>query len=221
VKQPKAKKQSPAQHAAGLAFAAGGRAAQARKRAAYRKTHHGMNPPATRSQKQAAAKGRAAQAARRQGKVPPKKAAAVAPAELGQPGGSGYLMISGCNDAYPTCAAAAVANHLLAATGLRMSEDAVLRLHRQAGGDDDGSYIEAVLEVLRATGWLFLGRTTRLLSFTRTDEDVIVSGLVVGVSLPHARHAVLSHPLGMVSWGQVMPWTGEPYEAWALDWQHE
>jgi hypothetical protein len=31
-------------------------------------------------------------------------------------------------------------------------------------------------------------------------------------------HAVLAHPYGMVSWGWVMAWSGEPQEAWELQW---
>jgi len=220
MKQPKVAKRSAAQIAAGAKFAAGGRAAQAKKRAAYAKSHHGAKLPRTDAQKQAtlknAAAGRAAQAARRKGKLPPKKAAAIAPVslppEVSLPGWS-----LGCNDVAPSCAAAAVANHMLASTGLTMTEGEIRMLHKLAGGDE-GAMISDVLEALRANWKSFCQGRARLVSFTPTDEDVLVAGLVVGISLPHARHAVLSHPFGMVTWGQVMPWAGEPYEAWALEW---
>jgi hypothetical protein len=202
---------TPAQVAAGKKFAAAGRKAQASARA------RGKKPSA--AQKQAALKwaaaGRAAQAAKRQGKVAPKKAAAAGPGPVSAPLLPGWSL--GCNDVLPSCAATAVANHLLAATGVMMAEKEVAWLHERAGGDD-GATIESVLELLAWDASVIRQRPVRLRSFTRTDEEVIVAGLVVGVSLPHARHAVLSHPQGMVSWGRVLPWAGEPYEAWALEW---
>jgi hypothetical protein len=198
---------TPAQVAAGKKFAAAGRKAQATARA------RGKKPSA--AQKQAALKwaaaGRAAQAAKRQGKVPVQKAAAVAPV---QPAVLPGWWLLGCNDEAPTCAATAVANHLLAVTGLALTAQEVARLHAMAGGED-GAGIADVLDVLLA--WSPRA-DVRLVSARRADEAMIVPGLVVGVSLPHARHAVLSHPRGMVSWGRVMPWTGVPDEAWALEW---
>ena len=214
-------KRTKAQQAASQAWAAAGRAAQAGNRAAYRKAHQGQNPPPTKAQHQAglkwAAAGRASQLRKRQGKPPvtPKKRAAVMPDELLVPVRGPWL--EGCNDVMPTCAAVAVANHLLAATGTVMPDDEILRLHRMAGGDD-GATIENVLQVLHSYRQYFVGAKRYLAHFTRTDADVIVAGLVVGVKLTHAGHAVLSHPRGMVSWGQVLPWDGEPEEAWALEW---
>lgn len=211
-------KRSAAQVAAAKKFAAAGRASQSQRRTAYEKSHHGKAPPRSKAQTQAALKwaatGRASQQAKRTGKVVPKKTAAAAPAELTLlPGWS-----LGCNDVQPTCAAAAIANHLLAATGLEMSEYEIAQLHVLAGGDEEGAAIQHALEVLRGTPRLVAGGKARLVHFTPTDEEVIVAGLVVGVALPHARHAVLSHPRGMVSWGRVLPWEGVPGEAWALEW---
>ena len=45
-----------------------------------------------------------------------------------------------------TCAATAVANSLLAATGIRAPQGEILRLHRLAGGDAGGAVISAVLD---------------------------------------------------------------------------
>jgi hypothetical protein len=214
----KAKKRSAAQVAATRKFAAAGRAAQAASRASYKKTHHGKSPPRTAAQSQAtkrwASAGRASQAAKRQGKKPAKAAAVMAPGTELLPGWS-----MGCNDWGPTCASAAVANHLLAATGLVMTEQQVMLAHMLAGGDD-GADIPAVLEALTAHPALLAGGLGAVARFWRADEQLIVPGLVAVIALPHARHAVLSHPDGMVSWGGVRPWTGEPLEAWAIEWQY-
>lgn len=218
MRKPKVKKKSAAQAAAGKKFAAGGRAAQAATRASYAKSHHGAKLPRTRAQTQAslkrAAAGRAAQAAKRQGKKPPAKAAAVAPPGTGllHPGWS-----MGCNDTGPTCASAAVANHLLASTGLVMTEQEIAVLHMLAGGDD-GADIPSVLEVLLARPALVAGGQGGLARFFQADEQALVPGLVVVTDLGHARHAVLSHPGGMVSWGGIRPWEGSPLEAWAIEW---
>lgn len=218
AKAPKAvKKRSAAQVAASKKFAAAGRASQAASRAAYKKSHHGKAPPRTAAQKQAtkrwASAGQASQAAKRQGKKAPVKAAALAPADaVLLPGWS-----LGCNDWGPTCASAAVANHLLAHAGLEMTEYEVALLHALAGGEE-GADIPSVLEALRSAPRLAAGGRVRVASFFQADEQLIVPGLVVVTGLPHARHAVLSHPRGMVSWGGVRPWEGIPLEAWAIEW---
>lgn len=203
MKAPKAKKRSPAQAAAAARFAAAGRAAQAASRAAYSRTHHGAKKPRSKAQTQASLKwgaaGRAAQAARKQGKVPVRKAALVLPGTAA----AGWPL--GGNDVLPSCAAVAVACHLLAATGRVMAEEEVIALHALAGGDD-GAAVPDVLEALGAAFW-------------QADEDLVVPGLVVVTRLPGGRHAVLSHPRGMVSWGRVMPWRGIPEQAWAVRWE--
>lgn len=145
------------------------------------------------------------------------KRAAVAPIEAGirWPG-----LIPGFNDIYPTCSALAVASHLQAALGIAMTDNDIWVLHTLAGGDvSTGTSIESVLEAA-GTYWLKQdGQQARLRSFCQADENVLVSGLVVGLSLPHDGHAVLTQPGGMVSWGRLMPLAGEPEEAWALEWE--
>lgn len=215
---PKAKK-TAAQATAATAFAAAGRAAQASTRAAVIKKT-GKPPPVTKARHAAALKwaaaGRASQAAAKAGKkVVKKKVAAVAPELLLAHPGAQWPV--GCNDTSPTCAAAAVACHLQAATGLVMSDKDVLRLHRLAGGET-GATISNVLEAMQEHWASFSRGQVRLLSFFQTDEQFIVAGLVVGVQLGHEGHAVLAAPGGMVSWGQYLPWQGEPREAWALEW---
>lgn len=221
---PKKAKRSPAQVKAGQAFAAGGRRAQAARRAqAIKKT--GKPPPRTRAQKAAgqkfAAAGRAAQARARAKKaggraVPPKVRAAVAPESL--------LLVRpewpvGCNDIAPTCASVAVACCLQAATGLVVPDDEIVRLHELAGGSS-GASISDVLEAA-SESWLNLrvnGSRVRLLSFFQADETFLLAGMVVGTNLGHEGHAVLACSGGMISWGQFMPWDGEPDEAWCLEW---
>lgn len=144
--------------------------------------------------------------------VPPKTRAAVAPQELLEWPVSRWP--TGCNDIAPTCAAVAVASHLCYATGIAVPELSILQLHAMAGGDS-GATIEGVLEAAREH-WDIFG--VRLLSFFRADEQLLMSGLVVGTDLGHARHTVLSVPDGMISWGQYLPWDGVPEEAWALEW---
>lgn len=161
---------------------------------------------------------RKASARKGKGAAKPVKRGAISPDVTDNLPGWTPTWNMGCNDVYPTCAAAAVANHLLASTGLMMNEDDILSLHKMAGGDT-GADIASVLECIQSHRSCF-GQASRayLATFTRTDEDCIVAGLVVGISLPHGGHAVLSHPRGMVSWGRVLPFAGIPEEAWALDW---
>jgi hypothetical protein len=161
---------------------------------------------------------------RRRGKVnpvkPTKRTAIITDADFRMEADPlpGWSWLMACNDVAPTCAAAAVANHLLAYTGLRMTDEDIMSLHNMAGGDD-GASIEAVLETIQSHRSCFGAASKAYLStFTRTDSDVIVAGLVVGVRLQHAGHAVVSTSRGMVSWGRVMPFEGTPEEAWALEW---
>ena len=223
---PKKKKLSPAQVRADSAFAAAGRAAQARTRAAaIKKT--GKPPPRSKAQvaasTRAAAAGRASQAAAKAARaggraVVPKAAkakAAIAPKPLLVRPGSAWP--TGCNDVVPTCAATAVACHLQAATGITMSDEDIVKLHELAGGAT-GATISNVLEAMSAHWSCFGHDRIRLLSYFRADEQFILAGMVVGLQFSHAGHAVLSVPGGMISWGQLMPWAGEPDEAWCLEW---
>lgn len=216
---PRAKKRSPAQIAAGKAFAAAGRAAQASARAAaIKKT--GKPPPRSKAQQAAAKKfaaaGQAALAARRAGKTPvtAKNRAAAAPGDLVLYPGSAWP--TGCNDVAPTCAAVAVASHLQAVTGFTMPDADILKLHAMAGGEN-GATIENVLGAMQEH-WLKLRTRVRLLSFFPVDEQFLLAGMVVGVRLGHEGHAVVASPGGMISWGREMAWAGEPEEAWALEW---
>ncbi len=127
--------------------------------------------------------------------------------------GTGWL----CNGPAPACAAVAVANSLLSVTGICMTGEEIELLHALAGGDD-GACIEDVLAAA-SEHWHLLGNgTARLQAYVPADLGVFVTGLVVGIALPHAGHTVLTVPGGMISWGRLLPYDGEPEEAWALEW---
>jgi hypothetical protein len=70
--------------------------------------------------------------------------------QLASAPGPGEWILGG-NDGLATCAAAAVANSLLLATGRRISDDGVLGLHAAAGGGcDSGTSVLGVLEAVSA-----------------------------------------------------------------------
>lgn len=210
---PKHPKKSAAQIKAGQAYAAGGRAAQAKTRAAaIKKT--GKPPARSKAQKAATQKwasaGRSAQAAAKSGKkvpAPTKKAALPLAHHQGVP----VLWIAGCTDGLPVCYATAIANHLLAVTRIEASDAEILKLHSHAGGDG-GSTLDNALEAAAYHGLAGV----RLTSFGMADE--ILPGMVVGVQTRRGYHAVLSHEYGIVSWGLLLPRFGEPQEAWILEW---
>ena len=212
---PKAAHKSPAQVKANKAFAAGGRASQARTRAAaVKKT--GKPPPRSKAQKSAsrkwAAAGRAAQAAAKSGKKAPASRKKAALPLAGRSQGLGpVLWLPGCINEQPVCYAVAIANHLLAATGIAASDTDILALHKLAGGDE-GATISLALEAAGAHGLAGV----KLAAFEPGDE--IFPCMVVGVQTRRGYHAALSHPYGLISWGLLMPRFGEPEEAWTLDW---
>lgn len=207
---PKAAKKSPAQVKAGAAYAAAGRAAQAKTRAAAIKAT-GKPPPRSKAQKAAAAKwaksGRAAQAAVKAGKAPVKKAALPASTMATEP----VLWLPGCNDELPTCTVVAIANSLLAATGITAADADILGLYELAGGSD-GTTISTALDAAAEAGLAGIHLVRYEIA------DVITPGMVVGVQTRRGYHAVLSHLFGLVSWGMVLPHFGEPQEAWELEW---
>jgi len=217
VRKPKAG-QTKAQLQAERTNIAHARHVEAEKRAQYKRTHHGHAPPLSKKQMSAILKaGRVAAEARRKGKKPvkPKPRAALASPDF-LPAQRGMMPWLTCNSLYPVCAPVAVANHLLAVTGIRVSDHDILMLHRLAGNGESGMLIEDVLQAASEGGTCW---PWPLKAFWRAEPDPGVPGLVIGMSLPHGEHAVLSHPDGMVSWGSVMPWEGESQEAWALEWE--
>lgn len=203
MKKPKHPR-TKAQHAASVKWAKAGRSAQAETRAAaIAKT--GKPPARTKSQHQAslrwAAAGRASQArARAHLKPLPKQKPALAL--------PGY----GIHD-MPVCTAVAVAEHLLAATGIFAPDAAILDLAARAPGGCLADYLAEA-----AAGGL---AGVRLSGFWQCDEDLFTPGLLYGVQFRQGYHTVLTHPAGMLSWGMLMPVTGVPAEAWHLEWDTE
>jgi len=237
-----------AQAAAASAFAAAGRASQARKRAAaIAKT--GKPPPVSKRRHQAALKwaaaGRAAQARKRAGLKPlPVHVRALAgdPAVSTMGGAVSYMSPAAGEgsvpcDAWPAVGPMSTATYLMilaeanrdspccAATAIATH----LYLFRgiMATADD-------ILALHAAGGGdgthgallpdlleLASGgfAGTRIASFFPVEDDTL-PGLVTGLRLPGGAHAVLS--LGgaaCVSWGQVVPATGRDGEAWWAEWE--
>lgn len=167
-------------------------------------------------------------------------------AGLARAGGGGTWVLGG-NDRYQTCAAAAVANSLLLATGERVSDEDVLVLHVAAAGSPDaGASVLGVLEAAQRYG--LAGVTPAALSPVRaaltcctfsTDPRADRSGrrryygtvqapqplpsVILELALPGGIHAVLLGDGFAVTWGQAIPVTPAFLEhqavaAWALTW---
>lgn len=190
------------QRAAELKFAAAGRASQAKTRAAaIAKT--GKPPARSKKQHQAslrwAAAGRANQARKRQGLKPLAKAAPA----LALPG-------AGLHD-LPVCGPVAIAEHLFASTGVYASDEQILDLYTRTPGGCLADYLEQA-----TTGGL---AGVRLARFWECDDGLAVPGLVYGVRFRTGYHAVVLGDAGMISWGMLLPVTGRPLEAWALNWE--
>ena len=144
---------------------------------------------------------RAAQKSRRSGKtaVAPKKAAAEFPT-----GRNIHLL--------PACAPVVLAAHLAWWHGIEIPGEEILELHGVLGG---AAPITDLFEYAAAEG--FFG--FRPDSWTRCDVSTQgVPGLIYGLSVPTGYHAVLALPAGVLSWGTVLSWPGEPAEAWHLEW---
>ena len=157
--------------------------------------------------------------------------------------GSGGAWVLGGNDRYLTCAAAAVANSLLLATGTRLSDDEVLGLHVAAGGGRDaGASVLATLEAAgirpsscgaaaRPSGGgrsrVALSRSSALAARHRTAVPLIVeldlqqsqrdqSAWDYDPSPPWGIHAVLLADGFAVTWGRAVPVTAAFLERQAI-----
>lgn len=130
--------------------------------------------------------------------------------------GSGGAWILGGNDEYLTCAAAAVANSLLLATGTRLSDEDVLDLHvAEAGSPDAPASVLGVLETAQRFG---LAR-----GFDEGKADINPHGLILEIALPGGIHAVLLADGFAVAWGRAVPVTQAFLErqtvaAWSVTW---
>jgi hypothetical protein len=155
------------------------------------------------------AKARAAQKSRRSGKKPVTKKAAQAPDGLARCD----VSIEGVPlHSLPVCAAVAVAASLQRLTGTGADPREIWALHKLAGRTS----IEAVIEAAAEHG--LAGH--RITGFWPLDPGLLLDGLVYGVQIQQGYHAVLGVPGGMLSWDTVLPLSGEPEEAWAIEWAH-
>jgi hypothetical protein len=118
--------------------------------------------------------------------------------------------VTGQNDEAPTCVATAVANSLLAVTGLRVTNDQVLLLFRQSGGGQGVSMADSLMAL--ATHGI---AGVKPASY-RPTAGPYRTGDIVGVAGTHAACYV---SYGLISWGDVLPDEWElDGEAWRIDW---
>jgi hypothetical protein len=147
--------------------------------------------------------------------------------------------ILGGNDRYTDCAAAAVANSLLACTGLRASDEDILRLHLAAAGDPDaGASIAGVLRA--ATDLGLAGAGPASCELLGEDEPLDEDGLILDLDLAEAQllegtwdwdpapgwgmHAAVLTGGSVITWGGAVPVTAEFLEfqvaaAWRVTWE--
>jgi hypothetical protein len=157
----------------------------------------------TRTGKQRAAsrrnlvKARAAQNARRSGAAKKKP---QAPLDTGD-----WL------HALPVCGPVAIAAHLQYWTGAIASAGMIWDLAMKTF---QLPALADLLEYVMAEGFASM----KLESFWSCQLEEPVEGLLYGISHPAGYHAVLAVPGGMASWGRILPYEGEPAEAWHLEW---
>jgi hypothetical protein len=116
--------------------------------------------------------------------------------------------ILGGNDRADSCVAAAIANSLLAVTGIRANEDEVLALHETVG---PVGILDTLLSLMRCglagvqpvgfVAWPYIGQ-----------------GSILGVSLPEP-HAVTYDNGELITWGGKIPFDPRMVEeAWLVCW---
>jgi hypothetical protein len=145
-----------------------------------------------------------------------KKAAFAGPPRDGE-------WITGPNDVYPLCGPVAVANSLLAATGVVASNGDIERLYRAAGGHgDSGSDMEALMAAAATEGLAGY----RLASYPHATAWG--PGLVLLLSLedvPDVWHVAATDVGGrVISWGEtttISEMSARVEDAWSLTWHGE
>lgn len=137
---------------------------------------------------------------------------------------AGDAWIIGGNDVLDTCAAVAVANSLLAATGWRVSDEDVLELYSCTAGDaDEGATIAATLEAasVHGLGGYFPVAWQPAWRHPVMPDPRGTAGLILGIQLEEP-HAVAMTPDGrLVTWGAAIPaapWLPLADEAWEIRW---
>jgi len=138
--------------------------------------------------------------------------------------------ILGGNDAADNCAAVAVANALLVATGHRVPDAELLRIHSLAGPLSIADVLDAltceyVIRISRnrrSEAWPT--RTLLGAAFTELQPqpgDAVPWPVVAGLATPHGPHAGLLLPGGgLVTWGgeMALPDDWDVEECWAVTW---
>jgi hypothetical protein len=169
-----------------------------------------------------------------------RDAARARTAGLARPGTGGGWVLGG-NDRYLTCAAAAVANGLLLATGTRLSDEEVLGLHAAAGGGaGSGASVLGVLEATalvpgfpvcspwpadrRSDGGGFGGFAAAATADVVPAPGDLTPSLILELALPGGLHAVLLADGFAVTWGRAVPVTQAFLErqtvaTWAVTWE--
>ena len=145
-----------------------------------------------------------------------KKAAFAGPPRDGE-------WITGPNDVYPLCGPVAVANSLLAATGVVASNGDIERLYRAAGGHgDSGADLKDLIAAAMAEGLAGY----RLADYRHASTDVW-PGLVLLLSIDDVPvwHAAATAPDGrVISWGEtttISELSARVEDAWSLTWHGE
>lgn len=109
------------------------------------------------------------------------------------------------------CTSVAIANHLLHATGIRVTDEDIAGLDAL----HDGTLREALLVMRVMQPWR--GRGAVLARALPAQSPA--GGQAWGFEVPQGPHAALSTgPATVVSWGDETPFTGEIEEAYELSW---
>lgn len=132
----------------------------------------------------------------------------MAPVTTSRP--PGHWITAGNDEGAPNCASVAIANHLLAATGIRLAEEEVTRFSAW----HDGDLWQALCVMRLCQPW-----RDRAVLTTARDAEALAAGQVWGVTVPEGPHAVASSGEALiVSWGGEVPFTGQVEEAYELAW---
>jgi hypothetical protein len=162
-----------------------------------------------------------------------RDAARARTAGLARPGSGGQWVLGG-NDRYLTCAAAAVANSLLLATGQRLSDEEVLGLHVAAAGSAQApASVLGVLEAAQERGFggarpAAREQPVRSLAKAASLPEPTDAGrprtLILELALPGGIHAVLLADGFAVTWGDEVPVSAaflarRTVAAWTVTWE--
>jgi hypothetical protein len=132
----------------------------------------------------------------------------------------GERWITGPNSDRPLCAPVAVANSLLARTGLVASNGDIERLYREGGAGDAGLPVEMVLDAATRTG-LAGCRVADWHRLTGAEDADLV---LIDFAELDGLHAAAVHDGQVAAWGDEIPvgeLNGNIIGAWSLTWHGE